>query len=687
MDTFFNPKGIAVFGVSPSPKNVARAILQNLIGNRFQGTLVGIGSKKSSWSGVTIYPSIFDVPDPIDLAVIVTRATTVIPVLEDCHKRRIRRAIVMTAGFKELKGSIDALSDELLQASHRLGIRFIGPNCQGVINPHCGLCLPFGLMPPDKLKAGDISVLSQSGTVAWLTSFYLSHELAGVNKVVSMGNKMNVDEVDLVRYLLTDDTTSMIILHLESTERGRELFEILAQSSKPVILYKTQVSSESSAVAFSHTAALADDDVIVEGAAAQCGVMRAHSFRELIEMAKALSLEPIRGHRLGIIAASGGIGIAAADTCKKTRMELADLPQACLDKISSLPKTKIINLTNPVDTGNIYSSSDNFRALQMIMKVDTVDGAVLSQFHAGTGDYFEQIPAHQTIQEIARFSRKTGKPIALQFLCDPQTREEIKAQTSYPVFDTVEDAVQSMRYLVDAHLFKQRRRHRQEPLNAKSRAPFSFSSTAPLDMQGFELLSSYDIPCEMPLCGDNETALLDKARSLGFPVALKALSPDFTHKRSQGAVKLDLTSRDEVRSAMEQMQGTMQMKGFRVTTFLVQKMAPPGAELIFGGKRDPHYGPVVLLGWGGTDVENQEKLICYMAPVSTGMAEDMLTSLGGLFEQKSSYRRSLAEALSRFSHLLVDNPRIAEIDLNPVRLLPEKEAFAVLDSRIMLKKL
>ena len=183
-------------------------------------------------------------------------------------------------------------------------------------------------MPPEKLKKGGISILSQSGTVAWMTSFHLSHELAGVNKAVSMGNKMNVDEVDLVRYLIHDDTTKMIILHLESTERGRELFELLARSTKPVILYKTQVCSESNAVAFSHTAALADDDAIVEGAAAQCGVMRAHTFRELIEMAKALSLEPIRGNRLGIIAASGGIGIAAADTCKKTAMELTQLPQA-----------------------------------------------------------------------------------------------------------------------------------------------------------------------------------------------------------------------------------------------------------------------------------------------------------------------------------------------------------------------
>ena len=259
MDIFFNPKGIAVFGVSPSPKNVARTTLQNLLANRYNGTLVGTGSKNATWSGGSIYPSIFDAPDPIDLAVIVTPANTIISVFEECHKRGIHRAVVMTAGFKELKGTEDTLSAEVSKAAERLGIRFIGPNCQGVINPHCGLCLPFGLMPAEKLKGGDISVLSQSGTVAWMTSFHLSHELAGVNKSVSMGNKLNVDEVDLVRYLIEDTTTKIIILHLESTERGRELFELLARSTKPVILYKTQVCSESSAVAFSHTAALADD--------------------------------------------------------------------------------------------------------------------------------------------------------------------------------------------------------------------------------------------------------------------------------------------------------------------------------------------------------------------------------------------------------------------------------------------
>ncbi|HOC37982.1 MAG TPA: acetate--CoA ligase family protein [Thermodesulfobacteriota bacterium] len=685
MDTFFNPAGIAVFGVSPSPHNVARTIFQNLIMNQYRGTIAGVGSKRAEWSGIHIYPSINEIPHPVDLAVLVTPARTIVSVLEECRRAGIERAVIMTAGFKEFKGNEDQLSADLVQAAHDLGIRFIGPNCQGVINTGVGLCLPFGLMPPDRLKHGRISVLSQSGTVAWMTSFHLSHEGIGVNKVVSMGNKMNVDEVDLVQYLLNDESTDSIILHLESTERGRELFELLGRSSKPVILYKTQISSQSHTVAYSHTAALADDDSVVAGAAWQNGVLRARTFRDMIEMAKALSLEPIKGNRLGMVAASGGVGIAGVDTCVRTGMELASLPQTCLDEIASFSKARVINLTNPVDTGTIYDSRINHKAMEMILALDNVDGGVLAQFPHRTGDYFEQIPDELVVQEAAELSRTVHKPIALHFQCDPLTRDTIKQKSRYPVFDTMEDAVNAMKFLWMFQQGRERARHGADHSEAESQTSFCFDPQIHPDLQGFKVVAAYGIPVEQPVAVRSEEEIVAGADDLGYPIALKALSPDFTHKLDAGAVILNLSNRKKLEAAVLQMRTSLKEKQARINTFLLQRMVSCGPELIFGGKRDPHYGPVVLLGKGGSDVEEKNRTLCCLAPVSPALAAEMYDAVTGGWGEMHSYREAVAEALSRFSRLLSDYSAIEEIDLNPVRLLPIPGMFTVLDVRVRLQ--
>jgi acetyltransferase len=514
---------------------------------------------------------------------------------------------------------------------------------------------------------------------------YLSHELSGVNKVISIGNKMDINEVDALRYLMKDETTKRIILYLESTEQGRELFTLLSQSPKPVIFFKAQVCQESTFVAYSHTAALADDDRVVEGAAMQAGVLRATTFREIIEMAKALSLEPMKGNRLGIISASGGLGIMAADTCKRMGMPLATLPDTCLNEIKQLPKAKVINIANPIDTGNIYDYEANVEALKAIINVEDVDGVVWSQFHPQTRDYFEGYPSEKiVVKKAADLSREKGKAIAIHFLCDPLTREAIKAQTAYPIFDTMEEAVSALYYLWQFNLLRQRAERWKEPLGSKSRAPFRFDHQVSPDLQGFRLLSQYKIPCEHPLTFSQEKELSTQAEAVGYPLALKALSPDFTHKLSQGAVFLNVTNSNELKKAFQKMTTTLKKNHARIDTLLLQKMVPPGPELIFGGKWDPHYGPVILLGLGGTEVEAREKALCFIAPISLGMAEDMLASINGLSLINRACHQTVTEALTRFSQLLVDNPHIQEIDLNPVRLLPEKGTIRVLDLRIKL---
>ena len=686
MEGFFSPRGVAVFGVSENPKNVARAVLQNLQLCRYQGHVVGIGSREYEIDGVKILPSIAAVDQPIDLAVIITPAATVIPLMQECRDRGIRRAVVMTAGFNEFKGGDDVLSKEVKAAADELGVRFIGPNCQGVINTQAGLCLPFGLFPPGSLKQGDISIITQSGTICWMGSSYLSHELGGVNKVVSLGNKLNMNEIDFLDYFMGDDSTRLILLHLEGTEKGRELFETIRQSPKPVILFKTQISQESRKVAYSHTAALADDDRVVEGACEQYGVLRARSFREMIDMAKALSLKPIRGNRLGIISASGGIGIMAADTCKREGMVLADIPDSCLEDISRIPKAKLINLSNPVDTGNIYDAMGQHRALDMVARVAEVDGAILSQFHPETGEYFENYPVEDIIRAVEELSNETDKPIAVHFLCNPQVREKMKAETGTPLFDTIEDAVAAMKYLWRYRLLLQKRARIGTRRAAAELAPAVFDPAVHPDRQGFQLLSRYEIPYEAAFFSRSEEDAVEAAATFGYPVALKAISPDFTHKSAAGAVVLGIDNEAKLREALKKMKERLAAQGAGLSDFLLQRMALPGPELFLGGKQDPHYGPVLILGHGGVKVESHDRFLTALAPVSPETAADMLTRLEGGPSIESRYFPELVRILVQFSKLLCGNPRLEEIDINPLRLLPETGEVKALDVRLLFQK-
>jgi len=686
MERIFNPRGVAVFGVSDSPKNVARAVLQNLQLCRYQGHVVGIGSREYDIQDVKIYPSIGAVDKQIDLAVIITPATTVIPLMKECRDRGIRRAVIMTAGFNEFKGRDDVLSREVNAAAEELGVRFIGPNCQGVINTQVGLCLPFGIFPPGSLKQGDISLITQSGTICWMGSSYLSHELGGVNKVVSLGNKLNMDEIDFLNYFMEDDSTRLILLHLEGTAKGRELFDTIRKSPKPVILFKTQISRESQRVAYSHTAALADDDRVVDGACEQYGVLRARSFKEMIDMAKALSLKPLRGNRLGIISASGGLGIMAADACKREGMALAEIPDSCLEEISRIPKAKLINLSNPVDTGNIYDAMGQHKALDMIARVDAVDGAILSQFHPETGDYFEYYPVEDLIRAVEELSSEVDKPIAIHFLCNPDMRGKMKTLTDTPLFDTIEDAVSAMKYLWRYQLLLQKRELIGTRRPETEQATTAFEPAIHPDRQGFELLSRYQIPCETPFFSHSEEDVMRAAARIGYPVVMKAISPDFTHKSAAGAVMLGIENEAELRETMRKMKDRLAAQGARLSDFLLQKMVPPGPEIFLGGKQDPHYGPVLILGQGGTKVESHDRFLTALAPLSPETAEDMLNRLEGKTLNLGDCLSELIRILVKFSELLCDNPHVEEIDLNPLRLLPEKGEIKALDVRLLLQK-
>jgi len=403
-------------------------------------------------------------------------------------------------------------------------------------------------------------------------------------------------------------------------------------------------------------------------------------------MAKALSLKPIRGNRLGIISASGGLGIMAADACRREGMALADIPDPCLEDISRIPKAKLINLSNPVDTGNIYDAMGQHKALDLVARVDAVDGAILSQFHPETGDYFEYYPVEEIIRAVGELSGEVDKPIAVHFLCNPEMREKMKTLTDTPLFDTIEDAVAAMKYLWRYQLLLQKRTqvgaHRQAP----EPAPTVFDSAIHPDRLGFQLLSRYEIPYEAAFFSRSEEDIVEAAATLGYPVVLKAISPDFTHKSAAGAVVLGIDSETELREALKTLKERLAVQGAGLSNFLLQKMVPVGPELFLGGKQDPHYGPVLILGQGGTKVESHERFVTALAPVSPETAADLLTRMEGETLTLGDFLPELVRILVQFSKLLRDNPHLEEIDLNPLRLLTETKEVKALDVRVLFDR-
>ncbi|MGD2178136.1 MAG: CoA-binding protein, partial [Anaerolineae bacterium] len=313
MDRFFYPESVAVIGVSERPDNLAATIIRNMLAFGYQGDIHAVGLRTGEVHGVSILASVEALPEDVDLAVILTPAPTVPALLDACGRKGIRRAVIESGGFTEFSKSGCELEEQVCAVARRWGLRFVGPNCISVVNMENGLCLPFARLDPQAARRGPVSVLAQSGGVSITYLMLLSQAGLGASKVVSMGNKADLDEVDYLTYLVSDPHTDVICLYLESIAEGRRLLDLAASCHKPVVVQKANRGDASAQIAFSHTAALANDDRIVDAALQQAGVARAASFDEAVALAQGFTLPRVTGNDLLIISRSGGHAVVAAD--------------------------------------------------------------------------------------------------------------------------------------------------------------------------------------------------------------------------------------------------------------------------------------------------------------------------------------------------------------------------------------
>jgi len=679
---------VVVVGVSERPDNLARNIVENLFEFQFNGEIFFVGKKGGILFGRRICTSMEDLHEGIDVAVILTPASTVPGILESCGQKGIRWAIIETGGFREYSEEGAQLESEILQIARKWGIRIVGPNGIGLMNVHNGFVVPFVKLRRGPVSKGKISILAQSGGVLLAYANLLTSANVGLSKIVSMGNKLDLDEIDYLKYLIEDPQTEIIGLYLESLERGRKLMDIARSTSKPIILHKANTGEGSRHIAKLHTAALANDDRVVEAALRQADIIRTKDFRSFVNAVKILSLLPIKGKNLVIISRSGGIGVVAADSAEKHGFHLLPPDKTLQERFHSFFRAKVIQPTNPLDLGDLFNFDLYTNILQQVLKFPMVDGILF--MHGATAE--EKEPSRRFIQAVKDLSIQYQKPVALQYNTDEEELAYIKRALDYPIFAEPEDALMALAVSRDHYrklnILKEKptffsvNRDRVEHLFQKARG----EERDLLLPEAFEVLQAYGISVADCQVVQGKGDLQKAMEKLGEPVALKVVSPEISHKSDVGGVTLNLNDFSQAEKAYEKMNSLNQGK---VVGVLVQKMVPDGREVILGAKRDPSFGPVVLFGLGGIFVEILKETSLRVAPINRFEAEEMISEtkgsdiFKGLRGEKPLDTEALVESLLRLSQLVADFPEIEGIDINPVKVL-EKGVVAV-DARIVLK--
>ncbi len=688
MHKVFYPDSVVVIGVSERPDNLAANIVANLFEFGYDGDIYAVGLRTGEIHGVPIQPSLESIPEGVDLAVILTPAVTVPSLLEACGEKRIRHAVIESGGFAEFSEAGRRLEERTHAVARRWGIRFMGPKCISVINMENGLCLPFVQLDRSAAQKGPVSVLAQSGGVS-ITYFYLLSEAGlGVNKVVSMGNKADMGEVDYLTFLLDDPGTEIVCLYLESIEEGRRLMELAAASSKPVVIHKANVARASEQIAFSHTAALANDDRIVEAALRQAGVARAVSFDDAVALAQGLALPPVRGNDLVVVSRSGGHAVVAADAAETNGFRLAPISDDFLADVQGLFRADVIAPTNPLDLGAIFDFDLYGHVVARCLR--TLDPDALLLVHTYTTGAESEM-SHRLARQVHRLSRELNKPVAFCAFAQQAEIESLKRATDDPVFTKIETAVRALAASRDRHALPPRllplppssgsRSHKVEGLLTSDGVLTTDAALA--------LCAACEIPVAEWAVVESVEAALVAAGAMGYPVALKVLSADVVHKSDVGGVVLDIGGPGALEEAFPALMERMKERvpDACVGGVLVQRMLPGGREVILGGKQDPSFGPVVMFGLGGVYVEVFDDVAFRLAPMTREDAEEMIAQvrgsrlLRGVRGELTGDLDALAGAMLAVSRLLVNYPEVVELDINP--LLVFERGVAAVDARIV----
>ena len=697
MREFFYPLSVAVIGVSAKPTNLARNIVGNLVEYGFDGIVYAVGPSGGMIETRRIYRSVGDIPDHVDLAVILTPANTVPGILDECGQKGIQWVIVETAGFSEYGEEGRHLESEMIRVAEKHSIRFVGPNCVGAINMENGFCVPFPRLSKF-IKQGDVSIITQSGGVGMSALNLMANEGLGLNKFLSVGNMLNVDAEDVLEYMITDGGTDLIFLYLESIRDGRRLMDIARRSPKPILAFKANIGKLGQDIALSHTASLTSDDKVVEAAFHQSGIIRVRDATSFGNSLKILELPPMKGKNLAIISRSGGHAVMAADACELSGFELANLPDSFLREIEKHFRASVIKLTNPLDLGDLFDLDVYAQIIEETLKLESVDGVVF--LHTSLSGA-ENRRSRELLGHIMEMVARYDKPVAYYISTDAQEVSDLKQTYNFPIFTRVVETIRALETSFQHHDESQRVRSGEDadPLKVDRPAVKSLVQRVKATGRDFllsealEVLEHYGIPTVPSVVGMRVEEVQKAAHEMGYPVAIKIVAEQVSHKSDVGGVQLNLRNGPALAAAFEDMMRRIQKAypAVQVDGVMVQPMVTGGRELILGGRQDPQFGPVVLVGLGGIFVEIFEEVVVRVAPISRSEALEMIESLRGVQILKGARGhkpvdiQAAVEALLRLSQLVMDFPEIKELDINPLRVLQEGGGVRALDARIILE--
>ena len=699
MEKLFYPEALAIIGLSSKPSNIPRLVLENLIRWGYKGRILGVNprSEDHDVNGIRMYKSLSELPVVPDLVFALVPAKYIPALVDECGACGVKWMAIPSGGFNELNQEGRDLAGMVLEKARRHGIRFVGPNGLTVANTANGLCLPFvPSYPPPK---GGFSIIVQSGGVGLMLWNFMTDENIGMAKFASIGNKLDLDEVDFLEYFGRDPHTKIIGMYLESITRGKDLLAAAQKIDKPIVILKSNTTSAGRRAAMSHTAALSNDDEFIEAAFERAGIIRISHFNDFINIAKAFELPPMRGNRLMMMSPAGGITVMMADLCEKIGFRFADPGKEFYDGLKGFSNAGVINFSNPLDMGDIYDPTMHTKIYYEVMHNDNVDGAVyVSQWpHMPRGeDVFYKMFHTDVSKEATGTMLSSGKPLGACIFGLSATISVMKKNINFPIFDSFEDMMNALKKQSDFHTRKQREPKdyaapagRDEAAAAKWLA----SHRGDTGEESLDLLARYGIRAaeSSVAAGPDEAAAI--AAKLGFPVVMKVVSPDALHKSEAGGVIVGVTDAAGAKKGFETIRDNLAAykKGARLQGVRVMKMAGPGHDMFIGGKMDASFGPVVFFGYGGIYIEvfrDVKLLLCPAGREEIAEKAAQLKSykiLQGARGGRTADIDAYVDMILRVSHLMARFPEIRELDLNPVRVLADGSGALALDARVRVE--
>jgi acetyltransferase len=699
LDTIFAPKNIAVIGATETPGSVGRTVIWNLISSPFGGTVFPINPKRPSVLGIMAYPNISAVPEPVDLAVVVTPAQTVPGIISDCVDFGVKSAIIISAGFKETGAGGVELERQVMEHAHRGNMRIIGPNCLGVMNPTTGVNATFA---STMARRGSVGFISQSGALCTAILDWSLRENVGFSAFVSIGSMLDVDWGDLIYYLGDDPHTKSIVIYMESIGNARGFLSAAREVAltKPIIVIKPGRTEGAAKAAASHTGSLTGSDEVLEVAFRRSGVLRVGTIAELFYMAEVLGKQPRpKGRRLTILTNAGGPGVLATDSLITNGGELTKLSTETMDAFNQLlPAAWSHN--NPVDILGDASPERYSKALEIAAKDPNSDGILVILTPQAMTD------PTKTAEELKPYAQLLDKPVIANWMGgkDVEPGEMVLNSVNIPTFPYPDTAARVFDYM--AHYSENLSSLYETPMPASESNKDSVDReragqiiktvrdsgrTILTEFESKQLLSSYGIPTVDTRIARTEAEAVKAADAIGYPVVLKIHSETITHKTDVGGVQLNLTDAKAVRGAYNAIAESVKTK-VGAEHFLgvtVQPMAKiDGYELILGSSIDPQFGPVLLFGLGGQLVEVFKDRALGIPPLTTTLARRMMeqthiyTALKGVRGRKPVDLAALERLLVRFGQLIVEQRWIKELDINPLMASPEQ--LLALDARVLV---